>query len=205
MLKSKINHYVNITNESINKYLIVMVSNVKDLTNRFHDYSDTSVISEYYSITQYEQISLAIKNIGFELKSYFDENDFIKDFENGLLRDNYPKRIIVLNSAQKGTGQGRKSLIPAFCSLHNILYSNSNAYVTSFVRNKFHWNSFLARGDHKVCKNWLYDYRIGWLFDQSPKDDTTIICKLNSESSSIGLSQKIFLLFQMKKNRLFMI
>jgi D-alanine-D-alanine ligase len=67
------------------------------------------------------------------------------------------------------------------------------------VRNKFHWNSFLAQGNYNVCKNWLYDYRTGWLFNQLPEENTKIICKLNSESSSIGLSQKNIFTFSPEK------
>ncbi|MCB5954928.1 hypothetical protein [Enterococcus sp. CWB-B31] len=201
MIKNVIDNYVETTQNNLDKYLIIMVSNVKGLTTSFKDYSETSVMSEYYSLLQYEQISTTIKSIGFELKCYFDENDFIHDFENGILRDNYPKKIIVLNSAQKGTTPGRKSLVPAFCALNNILFSNSNAYVTSFVRNKFHWNSFLSQGEYTLCKNWLYDYRYGWIFNKKPESNEKVICKLNSESSSIGLGQKnIFHFSEDKEN-----
>ena len=32
----------------------------------------------------------------------FDENDFISDYESGIIRNNYPRKMLVINSAQKG-------------------------------------------------------------------------------------------------------
>ncbi|MDT1958218.1 hypothetical protein MX629_07220 [Carnobacterium divergens] len=187
--ESFIKKNIEVSKNSINDYLIIMVANVKELTATTHDYNGTSIISEYYSLQQFEEISTTIKSLGFELKCYFDEDDFISDYENKIIRNNYPKKFIVLNSAQKGISPGRKSLIPAFCALHNILYSNSNAYVTSFIRNKYHWNSFLGKGNAPICESWVYDYKNGWGFNLSPPNGEKVICKLNSESSSIGLTQ----------------
>ena len=182
-----IDKYRNLAKEFVDNYLIVMVCNVKGKTNSDRNYLDTPIESEYYSIKQFEEISSAIINLGFSLKTYFDEGDFIKDYSNGVLKDNYPKKIIVLNSAQKGIAEGRKSLIPAFCELNNLLHTNSSAYISSFSRDKYHWNSLLENSNYNVAKSWLYDQNSGWLFGKSPTAGKKVICKLNSECSSIGL------------------
>lgn len=182
-----------------NDYFVVMVCNVKGKTYSEGNYESTPVDSEYYSLKQFDEITNAISALGFTLKTYFDENDFISDYSNGKLKNNYPKKILVLNSAQKGITEGRKSLIPAFCDLNNILHTNSNAYTTSFARNKYHWFSVLKTGGYNVSESWLYDYHCGWISGKKPPQGKKVICKLNSESSSIGLNSNNIFLFHNNK------
>ena len=55
----------------------------------------------------------------------------IADFIKAVLENKIGnlEQLIVMNSSQKGTHIGRKSLVPAFCGLHNIKFTGSNAYV----------------------------------------------------------------------------
>lgn len=190
--------------ENAHKYkerlLIVFVMNVKNITNSFKDYVENSVISEYYSYEQYEEIITAIRSLGYQVKCYFDENDFISDFELGVIRNNYPQKMLVINSAQKGIGPGRKSLIPAFCQLHNILCASSDPYIVSFAYNKFHWYCFLKELSFPVCPSWLYRKREGWLGQNHPNVGETVILKLNSESSSIGLTKENIIKYDCTKD-----
>lgn len=197
---SFISQYIDCAKKNQKQLLIVLVMNVNGITKTYNDYKDTSVISEYYSYEQYEEIFTAIQSLGYQVKCYFDENDFISDIEMGILRDNYPQKILVINSAQKGTGQGRKSLIPAFCQLHNILCASSDPYTVSFARNKFHWYCFLKELNFPVCPSWLYKKEFGWGSQGHPNDGDTVILKLNSESSSIGLTQENIIHYDSQKD-----
>ncbi|WP_430597695.1 GNAT family N-acetyltransferase [Enterococcus sp. AZ177] len=198
---TRINKFSFLAKESSCKYLIVMVCNVKEITKTPENYQANPVDSEYYSLQQYIEISETIKEMGFSLKVYFDENDFIEEFSTGKLKNNNPKKIIVLNSAQKGISEGRKSLIPAFCDLNNIIHTNSNAYVSSFSRNKYHWYSVLRNTKSNVCPSWLFDPHKGWLFDEKPAENMKVICKLNSESSSIGLKEENIFTYSKSKEK----
>lgn len=102
--KEFIHKYINSAHENKEKLFIILVMNVKGLTNNFKDYTQSSVISEYYSYSQYEEIYNTIKVNDYSVKCYFDENDFISDYEIGIIRNNYPRKILVINSAQKGIG-----------------------------------------------------------------------------------------------------
>lgn len=184
----RINQLISFSEQQINKYLIVLIANVKDHTKNYADYTEMSVESEFYSLQQYDEILTALIHCGFCMKTYFDELDFIKDIVIGELRNNSPKKILVINTAQKGTSHGRKSLVPAFCDMHNILYAGSDAYITSFARDKYHWYCLLNNGNLPVCESFSYDYQSGWIFGQKPKIGTKVITKLNHESSSIGLT-----------------
>lgn len=187
--KEFVSKYVDIANMNKERLLIILVMNVKGVTNTFADYTQSSVISEYYSYSQYEEIYNTIKKNDYSVKCYFDENDFISDYETGIIRNNYPRKMLVINSAQKGIGPGRKSLIPAFCQLHNILCASSDPYTVSFARNKFHWYCFLKEMGFPVCPSWYFSKRNGWIAGKCPPIGETVIIKVNSESSSIGLTQ----------------
>ena len=169
-------------------YSIILVANVREKTTGFQDYQGTSVISEFLTLAQYELIIETIRNIGFEVTSYFDENEFIKDCISNNYFKNIRKQVIVINTAQKGTAVGRKSLIPAFCDLNGLWHSNSNAYIVSLTRNKYHCDSILKANGFPVTEEYWYFPETGWFLGQHPVIGEKVIAKLNGETSSIGMS-----------------
>lgn len=174
----------------INDYSIILVANVRERTTDFRDYCGTSVISEFLTLTQYELIIDTLRNTGFEVSSYFDENEFIKDCISNEYFRNIGKQVIVINTAQKGTAVGRKSLIPAFCDLNGLWHSNSNAYIVSLTRNKYHCDSILKANGFPVTKEYWYFPETGWFLGQCPTHGEKVIAKLNGETSSIGMSDE---------------
>lgn len=185
-IKKIIDKYVSISTENINTYFIVMVANVQNITKDYTNYSKDSIISEYYSYKQYEEILTTLRDVGFEVVCYFDENSFIIDYLAGKLNTN--KKILVLNSSQTGIGSGRKSLIPSFCELNSIPHTNSDSFISTYTRQKYHWYCYLKEGGFPVADSWLYSYDFGW-FNGMPQEGQKIIIKLNREASSIGLSK----------------
>lgn len=184
---------IEVADKNINNYLIIIVGNVKGITAVGKNFDGDSITSEYYSFTQYKDIIDALIMTGYEVKSYFDEIDFIHDYSLNLIRNNYPKKLLVINFAQKGTEVGRKSLIPIFCDINNILHNNCNAFVVSFAREKYHWYKLL-KDSFSVAESWLYQHKKGWIFGE-PKECTKVICKLSNESSSIGLNDDNIITF----------
>lgn len=185
----------------INDYNIILVANVREKTTDFQDYSGTSVISEFLTLTQYELIIDTLRNIGFEVSSYFDENEFIKDCISNDYYRNSGKQAIVINTAQKGTAVGRKSLIPAFCDLNGLWHSNSNAYIVSLTRNKFHCDCILKANGFPTTKEYWYFPDTGWFLGQCPCYGEKVIAKLNSETSSIGITdENVFFYEKSKEN-----
>ncbi len=192
-LKEKINFYINIAQSNVSNYLIIMICNVKNITKSYKDYKRDSIISEYYSYNQYEEILTSLRKIGFEVICYFDENSFIIDYLSGKL-NHKSKKNLVLNSAQTGTGAGRKSLIPAFCELNNILHTNSDSFISSYTRQKYHWYCYLKEGGFPVAQSWLYCWNYGW-YHQQPPEGEKLLLKLNREASSIGLSENNIIIY----------
>ena len=135
---------------------IFLVSNIREKTDNFSDYSGTSVVSEYLSLNQQELIVESLRNSGFETVCFIDEMDFIKNYITNNYYRNDSKYPIVINTAQKGTAIGRKSLIPAFCDLYGLCHTNSNPYVVSLARNKYHCNCILKSNGLPTTNDYLY-------------------------------------------------
>ena len=88
--------------EQCENYIVIIVGNVVGITKNFNDFNaKTSVTDEYYTLTQFNEISSTLQKVGFETLCYFDEMDFIQDVLNKRIKNNYPKKFIVLNFAQK--------------------------------------------------------------------------------------------------------
>lgn len=113
-IKKYIKDFQNIEENQRSKLLIVLVAKVDGETQNYDDYQNTSVLSEYYTLDEYENLSVSLKKLGYEVISYFNETDFIDAIINNKI-NRLRKKILVINSAQTGTYIGRKSLIPAFC------------------------------------------------------------------------------------------
>lgn len=200
MIKQYTNHFLQAAHSLNKELLIVLVCNVDGLTEDEDNYDGDSITSEYLTLKQYNKILSALRQEGYETVSYFDENKFMQDVIEGVIKNETGKKLFVLNSAQKGTKIGRKSLIPAFCDLHHIWYNNSNAYVVSLCRDKYISGCILEYLGLPAPKSWLYKVSEGWLLGQKPPFGELVIAKLNYETSSIGLSQENIFQYNSEKD-----
>jgi D-alanine-D-alanine ligase len=165
---------------------IIVVAN-RQTSNSASDYSAHSVQTEYFSDEEIEQIVGAMRGLNLYVQSYFSEDDFIKAVHSGEF-DSIPRKLkLVYNAAQTGVGPGRKSLVPAFCQLHNIAITSSDAYVVSLARQKFHTAMVLKSMGLPVAESWCYMPVSGWLQNKRPSQGMKVIMKLTYESASIGL------------------
>lgn len=169
----------------LKEYTLLIVCNVKSETNTKHNYDDFDVATEYLSDIEFEQILSLFGKCHLKDVEIFNNElsfiDYILKHSNRLENE----KIIVYSSAQSGTGAGRKSLIPAFCNLNDLLYTGSNPYVVSLCRQKYHVNKILLSAGMPVPMTFLYNK--GWLFDQKPIQHQEIILKPIYESASIGI------------------
>ncbi|HET7436912.1 MAG TPA: hypothetical protein VFN10_19545 [Thermoanaerobaculia bacterium] len=164
---------------------IAVVANRKQQVGA--DYDGYSVQTEYFSDEELEQIVGAMRALGLYVKSYFSEDDFIEAVIHGEVSE-LPRALkLVYNSAQTGVGPGRKALIPAFCRLHSMPTTSSDAYVVSLARHKYHTACVLKTAGVPVPGTWCYMPRRGWLSDARPPEGTRVIVKLTYESASIGM------------------
>lgn len=188
-IKAHINIYQEKERSQCSNLLIVLVANVDGKTNRFDDYQNTSVLSEYYTLDEFEMLSSTLKKMGYEVLNYFSEETFMHDILNHKIHSTN-KKILVINSAQTGIYVGRKSLIPAFCEYFKLMHTGSNPYVVSLCRDKFHTNAILKDYINNHMPTYLYSAKSRWLGEKNPQLGQKVIAKLNGESASIGLTSK---------------
>ena len=67
--------------------LLVLVANVDGETQNYDDYQNTSVLSEYYTLDEYENLSISLKKLGYEVISYFNETDFMNAIINNKINN----------------------------------------------------------------------------------------------------------------------
>lgn len=171
-----------------NKYFkgtIILISNVYGRT-KLISHNKLNITSEFFSEEEYDYILTSLKECKYNVICYFDENDFIFDYLSNNLKQ---KNILVFNLARNGYGVGKKSLIPTFCDLNNIMYTASNGYACSFARNKYHVNSLLKYLGLNSLESYVYDGF--WFNNQYPKKvKHKFIVKPLFESASQGISDK---------------
>lgn len=175
--------YINIAKDKAKKYTICFVTNVNGKTQiKDYNFTEDSILTEYFTEDEYNTILNAIREIGFYVKVFFNEIEFINYINN----ENNDDNIIVFNLARNGKGLCKKALIPAFCEFYDISHTGSNAYAVCLGRHKFHYNKLLTSFNLNVVKSWLYSKQ-GWLFNEKPPQGTKIIIKPTFESASRGV------------------
>jgi len=146
--------------------------------------------SEYFSDAELSQMVDGFAESGFSYRFFNGELSFIKEMIAGSIAEIGTPHKLVYSTAQSGEGAGRKSLVPAFCRLMGQPFCNSDAYVLSLVRNKFHVHSILAKMGLSVPPSWVYAGGGRWLGDAAPPPGMMLIAKLLYESASIGLDER---------------
>ena len=165
---------------------VLFVANVVDKTE-IKDLRKTqdSILTEYFTEDEYNQMLIAIRQNGYNVNVFFDEIDFIKYIINHS-DDVSKKKCVVFNLARNGTGLCKKSLVPSFCDVYNLPSTGSNAYMTCLGRHKFHYNAILRKNNISAVKSWLYT-KNGWLNDIEPPSNMKLIAKPTYESASRGV------------------
>lgn len=162
---------------------IVFITNL--LTGDLIDLGPDGVLNyaQYYSRSQADEIIRTLQRDGFTVISHFDETAFLRwalDYAPAVGRT-----TLVFNTAEGGTGQGRRALIPSFCNLVGLPILNSGAHANTLCRHKFHANAVLARVGVRVPTTWMFDDT--WIADLRPPIGARVIIKPAYESMSIGI------------------
>ena len=166
--------------EKIKGRHLILVCNTKMELNATESRGLFHMDTEYFSNDEFEQVVSMFSTLNLATDYFTYEDDFFH-----YVIEHTPPRLLVYNAAQSGAGPGRKSLVPAFCNLHGIPCTGSNAYVVSLCRHKYHVNQILAQAGIKVPKSWLYSN--GWLMGRHPPVNMQVLLKPIYESASIGI------------------
>lgn len=172
-----------------NKPDIYVIANAQEYTRKISEFDIIHASDdEFFSAKELGEVVSSLFAIGCYVSIFYTELEFVKFIINNEFRINR-KNLLVLNLSRDGVLEGKKSLIPSFCSMMNIKYSGSDPFVVSLCRNKFIWSSVLR--SHKILVPDFFqikeNYKIG---EENFRKNDKVIIKNIYESASIGLTNE---------------
>lgn len=167
---------------------VVVAANLEGISTLTNDYQATSASSEYFSEYEARAIINGLRENNFRIEFFPGELPLIEAILKGELGEITNPLKTVYNTAQSGTAVGRKSLVPALCALSGIPFCNSDAYVVSLARHKFHVHAILKRLGLPTPSCWMFVPNNGWLNGERPPRGENLIAKAAYEAASIGLT-----------------
>lgn len=185
-LWAELRHLTSQVREVADEITVVFVANRQQGLSG--DSGDRS--TEYFTDYETNQILSGLRECGFRTLYFEGENEFISFVLESKGNLSESRRSIVYNTSQSGTDPGRKSMIPAFCALHNIPTCNSDSYAVSLARHKLHVHAILRQFNIPTPRTWAFGATTGWLLGERPPKDILLIAKAGHESASIGLDEK---------------
>lgn len=184
-MKKLLQSYLQNFDKVCSKTNLFLVANLQKQTKKMSYYTiEHASDSEFFSLSEFEEIASALLKTGLCINVFYTEIDFFE-----YILKYYPnlskETLLVYNLARDGRKEGKKSLIPSFCDYFGIDYTGSNALTVSLCRNKFIWgaiaNYFNISTPKTVC------IKDGEVLGE-PFEVQKYIRKEISESSSINLT-----------------
>lgn len=168
---------------------IVLIMGRRETTVMKGSYDGFSLATSLYYAFEVDDIIAAFRSANVYVQYFEDEIEFMAWHQSGGLATVPRKHKLIYTFAINGTGPGRRSLVPAYCSREQIATVNSDAYTCAIGRHKFHCNSLLRTFGLLVPRSWSYDTRDGWFLGNAPPIGLQVIGKATYEDGSIGLTE----------------
>lgn len=191
-----LNHVISATKDYAAKVELLYVTNL--IEGDIKEYGDRglSMSSQYYYESETSALIGAFQNIGFSVRPFYNELDFIKWASGDRGRNGQQRWQLVVTTAEGGHGEGRRALIPSFCSLVGLPCWNSPAHGSSVARHKYHANKLLASCGVRVPEVWSFSPDRGWLNNHCPELGTKVILKPAWESGSKGVDDESIMIVE---------
>ncbi|MEG0409170.1 MAG: hypothetical protein RR623_09880 [Bacilli bacterium] len=174
--------------DNLELFVIANVSNTIQSNENMIVHSDPS---EFFTKAEFAGIISSITYNFPYVRIFYSETEFMKYFfDNPKIN---VSNSLVFNFARDGVSEGKKSLVPAFCSLYSLKYTGSNPFVISLLRNKYVYTKFLESQMISVPRSMIYllNNNNDFIFNNGTK----IIVKNIYESASIGMNDENILVF----------
>lgn len=184
--------------EEVRQKHVIIIINLQNSPDNATLRIDQANKVERFTTIEYQEIVESIDELNIDYTIYYNELEFISDVVNEKLKIN---DIIVFNFARNGLKEGKKSLIPSFCDLLNIIYTGSGAFTQSLCRNKFVYNKYLQQIGITVPQTCGYTPYKEWMGGVTPNNLNKTIIKPIAESGSIGVSKEIIQYDSWDKNK----
>lgn len=174
---------------SLDIYLALVV-NTQSAHSLSQDYSRHSVLTEFLSDIELDEILTGFRDNGIYVEVFLGEAEFMKALANGEVQRRSFKYKVVYGTVPSGTWHGRDALIPAVCGAYELPFCGCNAYTMSLIANKFYAFTFARSLGHPVPRCWLYDTQTGWIKNNPPPLGLRVIAKPMLECASIGIDDR---------------
>lgn len=164
---------------------ITVMCNRRTHTRPIVDFGDHSVVTEFLSDQELNEILGGYRSEGLMISAVLDEFEFLSH----VLSNQAPERRhqVLMNLDSARLGPWGKALVPALAEATGWIITNSNAYSVGLAKHKFHWNAILNQIGILAPRNWCYSRQDGWLAPGRPPDGVTVLVQPAFESASIGL------------------
>jgi len=172
-------------------WMVTLVANIRDAETLESPEPSIKRQTEFYTKLEAHMMVSALRSQHITVSLVNGEIDFLRAV---LIPENLQKMrqhgALIYSTAQSGHGNARKSLVPSVCELLSIPFMNSDPYVLSLVRNKFHVYCLLKSAGLPVPHSWLYVGSELWFNDAMPPEGMFVIVKLVRESASVGMAEE---------------
>ncbi len=71
-IKEMINLLVEKSKDALSGITVIFLANVKDLTSNPYNYSDSSILTEFLSIEEFNELLTSLQDFGFYTLEYFN-------------------------------------------------------------------------------------------------------------------------------------
>jgi D-alanine-D-alanine ligase len=165
---------------------VVLVANVKGRTQPIDDYDGDSIITEFLSSVELDDLLAAFEQADVYCESVVDEEGFLDWLRER--RPTFPRQIpLVYNLAQNGIGPARLALVPGLCRLHGLRLLDSDGYSVTMSHHKFHTSAILKYFGLPAARSWWFTAE-GW-WPEPPPRGLRLIAKPTHDSASIGIDK----------------
>lgn len=168
-----------------NEVGIVLVVNVKGRSPPADDYTATSIVTEFLSEDELDEIVGGLKDAGFYVETILDEERFLEwTLRRGW--ETFPRQqVLVYNLAQNGTGPARLALVASLANLKRLNLADSDAYAVAIAQQKYHCGLVLRDAGLPAARAWLWRKDVGWV--SAPPPAMRVILKPVHECASVGV------------------
>ena len=165
---------------------VVLVANVKGRTKPIDDYDGDSIITEFLSSSELDDLLAAFEQADVYCEAVLDEEGFLEWLREK--RPHFPRQIpLVYNLAQNGIGAARLALVPGLCRLHGLRLLDSDGYSVTMSHHKFHTSAILKHFGLPAARSWWFTAE-GW-WPEPPPTGLRLIAKPTHDSASIGIDK----------------
>jgi D-alanine-D-alanine ligase len=168
---------------------ILLIVNLKS-AQVLSDYTEFSVLTEYFSDQEFEDLFNGFKEFASFIDVSFGEKEFIEKLTTNHFDFLNNHQKIVYASTGTGTSRCRSAITPSLCEIYDLKYCSNDIFTAALLENKISAIRILREGKFPIPNTYFYELGKGWLDGNLPSSDCLLIAKPAYECASIGIDSR---------------